>query len=125
MSDYEPEFGQAVFGQPYKQYKVDYWLKDAIGCIRSYLLVTQDKDFYDPFGNTGASFKCDAFEVEAYSWNDEVEQPYNFKWHDLEVSWYKYFGRGMSANRKIKRNEISQMVDECMDEIRRLSEAHK
>jgi hypothetical protein len=115
---YEPELGQVVFGQPYQKYDVDYWLESAITAIRHYLVATKDNDFADPFSNSGGDFTCDAFEVQAYNWNDEVDQPYNFKWRDLQVSWYKYFGRGMSANRKVKRGELLKMVDECIDAIR-------
>lgn len=71
-------------------------------------------EYANPFSNSGETFKCDAFEVEAYSWNDEYEQPYNFKWKDVEISWYKYLGRGMSANREISPELAATMLDECI-----------
>jgi hypothetical protein len=88
--------------------------------IRHYLNIAFDLEG-DPFSNTGADFKCNAFEVESYSWNEDIEQPYNFKWRDLEVSWYKYCGRGMSVNRVPKVREIIEMVHECLDELRRMN----
>ena len=48
------------------------------------------EDYDSPFDNTANKFECDEFTVESYNWDDEVEQPYNFKWKDIEISWYKY-----------------------------------
>ena len=123
---YEPELGQAVFGQPYKQFGVSAQLESAMVAIETRLMLKMgliDKNFMTPFDNSGNSFKCDTFVVEAYSWDDEYDQEWNFKWRDLEVSWYKYLGRGMSANRKVSDKEITEMLDECYDAIRRY-EAH-
>jgi hypothetical protein len=72
-----------------------------------------DKNFESPFANSGNKFYCDTFEAESYSWDDEVDQPWNFKWRDIEVSWYKYFGRGMSVNKNVSDKEIEEMLDEC------------
>jgi len=123
---YEPELGQAVFGQPYKQFGVSAQLESAMVAIETRLMLKMgliDKNFESPFRNTGSKFYCDTFLVEAYSWNDEYDQEWNFKWRDLEVSWYKHLGRGMSANRKVSDKEITEMLDECYDAIRRY-EAH-
>ena len=117
---YEPELGQAIFGRPTKEYKVGWELEGALEMIRHYLNIAFDLEG-DPFSNSGTDFKCNAFEVESYSWSEEVDQPYNFKWRDLEVSWYKYCGRGMSVNRVPKVREIIEMVHECLDELRRMN----
>jgi len=63
------------------------------------------KEIPSPFENTATTWKCDTFEIEAYSWNEDYDQPYNFKYKDIEISWYKYFGRGMSVNKQVKYNE--------------------
>ena len=77
-----------------------------------------------PFDNTGSSFKCDTFEVNAYDWgwdfDDDTVQPYNFKWRDLEVFWYKYLGRDMYTNREISNDEISEMLKECIESLNKL-----
>jgi len=120
---YEPELGQVVFGQPYKQFKISNEFEYALAAIETRLMLRMgqiDKNYESPFRNTGSKFACDTFAVEAYSWNDEVEQKWNFKWRDLEVSWYKYLGRGMSANRKITRREIEEMLDDCYAAIERI-----
>ena len=53
----------------------------------------------NPFDNTGEKFKIDGvFEVEAYNWNDDYKQPYNFKYKNIEISWYKYLGRDTTIN---------------------------
>jgi isocitrate dehydrogenase len=113
---YEPEMGQAIFGQPYRQFKISNELEYALAAIETRLMLRMgqiDKHYESPFRNTGSKFACDTFEVESYSWDDEVDQPWNFKWRDIEVSWYKYFGRGMSVNKNVSDKEIEEMLDEC------------
>jgi len=71
------------------------------------------KEYQSPFSNTGNKFKCDAFEVEAYSWGDD-EQPFNFKWRDVEISWYKWCGRGMSSNVELTPQLAQEMLVDCL-----------
>jgi hypothetical protein len=70
----------------------------------------------NPFQNTGAEYIGKCFVVRAYDWGDD-HQPYNFKWRDIEVSWYKYLGRGMEASRKVAPSEVKQLLRECMHEL--------
>lgn len=70
-----------------------------------------------PFGNTGNEFKNDVFEVQAYNWDDDYEQPYNFKWKDVEISWYKHLGRGTTINKKINHHKAIEMFDECIKSL--------
>lgn len=118
MPDFQPELGQALFGQPYKHYEVpDIW--EAALTLLSYRLervmwnVTQ-KDYSSPMSNSGQRFDCPTFSAHAYSWNDEEEQPWNFRWRDVEISWYKYIGRGMSANKELSPDEASEMLMDCL-----------
>lgn len=76
------------------------------------------EEFDSPFSNTGEQFKNDVFEVEAYSWDDEYDQKYNFKWKDYKVRWYKHCKRDPQANRDITPEECSQMLSECLESIR-------
>lgn len=120
---YEPEIGQAIFGQPSQEYKASELLIAALESIRSELARVywnnNQKKIDDPFGNTGGKYINDVFEVYAYSWDDEVPQPYNFRWKDFDISWYKYLGRGTSTNRKILPQEIEKMLEECLGAIRK------
>lgn len=117
MTNYEPELGQAIFGQPFKQHAVSNIVDAALCRIRDELdrvmWNVNQKEYDSPFGNTGNSFKCETFEVAAYSWGDD-EQPYNFKWRHIEISWYKYLGRGMSSNVEISPDIASEMLDDCL-----------
>jgi hypothetical protein len=122
MSDYQPELGQFCFGQPYQQYGVSELLIAALEYINIELKrvmwnINQEK-YSSPFENTGNHYKNKIFEVYAYSWDDTIEQPYNFKWKDLEISWYKYLGRGISINRLATNDEINQMLNECIESLR-------
>ena len=120
-NDYIPELGQACFGQPYLQHGCSYLCKATLESISSewdrVMWNINQKELPNPFGNTGARWKCDEFEVNAYDWNEDNEQSYNFKWKDIEISWYKYLGRGMSCNRDLTPQEISTMLDACLEAL--------
>jgi len=79
------------------------------------------KHSLNPFDNTAENYKNKIFEVISYDWSEDYEsgiiQPYNFKWRNLEVKWYKYLGRGMECNRQISNDEISTMLNECLESI--------
>lgn len=75
------------------------------------------KEMDSPFSNTANSFKNDVFEVCAYSWDDDYEQPYNFKWRDVEISWYKYLGRDTTINQEIDPKKAIKLFDECIKSL--------
>ena len=111
---YIPELGQAIFGQPHQEFEVpEIWIA-ALQAI-SYQLDTHmwnkhQVEYQDnPFSNSGGEFKNDTFHAVAYSWGDD-EQPYNFKWRDIEISWYKYLSRGTSSNKVL----TPEMANECL-----------
>ena len=120
-----PELGQMFFGQPWKRFTVPPIMEAVLSAISdelSRVMSNIDQQDYDtPFSNTGASFSCPTFTAVAYSWSDE-EQPYNFKHHKsgLEISWYKWFGRGASANMDISPNFSSEILEDCLAAILRI-----
>ena len=120
MSVYTPELGQMVFGQPGHRYVVPAIMDAVLEAIDSELcrvMWNQNQEQYlSPFRNTGNTFKNDVFEVNAYSWGDD-EQPFNFAWKDLRISWYKYLGRGMSANIEISPALASECLEACLASI--------
>lgn len=75
------------------------------------------EEYPSPFDNTSNTFKNDVFEVQAYSWDDEVEQPYNFKCDGIEISWYKYLGRDTTINGEYEPQKIIDMFDKCLQSI--------
>lgn len=111
--NYEPELGQMVFGQPYKELQCPEHVEKALKVL-AYLwdIVSFTKN--NPFYNTGERYDGAVFSVHAYSWAEEEYQQWNFKWKDIEVSWYKYLGRGMSINRKVSKEEIHLMLGQCI-----------
>lgn len=121
---YEPELGQAVFGQPWKEYDCPEWLIAMLDYLNKELERVMwnrhQEEYLSPFSNTGNEFKCDTFHVQAYSWDEEQDQPYNFKWKDVEISWYKYLGRGTTVNQKIGFNKANKMFEQCLNSIRRM-----
>lgn len=101
---FRPEFGQMLFGQPSQSFAAPEILEAVFGRIDDELSrvmwnVNQE-EYASPFSNSGNRFECDTFKVHAYDWGSD-DQPWNFAWRDLRVSWYKYMGRGMSANMEV------------------------
>ena len=121
MAGYVPELGQAAFGQPHQAYEVPEIMVAVLTLISHEVdrltWNIHQEEIPSAFSNSGGAFSCDTFAVEAYSWNDEVEQPWNFKCGDLEISWYKYMGRGMSANRDISPDDASAVLRKCLDAL--------
>jgi len=122
VNEYEPELGQLVFGQPWKQFEASNLVVAVLDLINRELCRIQwnihQKEYDSPFHNTGSRFQCDSFEVNAYDWGDD-EQTYNFKWQDVEISWYKYHGRGETVNQDISPDKVNEMLDDCMNALKR------
>lgn len=121
---YEPELGQMVFGQPCQELKCPEWLLSYLIRIEEALCrVRGNIDgglfYYSPFDNTGNAFANEVFAVQAYSWDEDEEQEWNFKWRDLRVSWYKHLRRGTSINRIPSHEEAVEMLTECLESLER------
>lgn len=118
-----PELGQMMFGQPTQTYAVpDIWEAALEMLGHEVWRVENNRGNQDanPMSNSGHRFDCDKFSAHAYSWDDEEDQPWNFKWRDVRISWYKYCGRGMSANMDLTPDMASEMLIECLAATRAL-----
>ena len=117
------ELGQAIFGQPVQEYDCPLPIIALLEGIDSELdrvmWNNTQEDYPSPFSNTGNKFKNDTFEVEAYSWDDD-RQEYNFKYKDIQISWYKYLGRGTTINREVTPAEAFEMYEDCISSIKSL-----
>ena len=90
------------------------------------------QETYDsPFNNTSNSFKLGNFEIQAYNWNDEESQDYNFIYRvdktkanmpDLKISWYKYLGRDTTINQEIDSNVMVQIFDDIIEQLHKYEE---
>lgn len=78
------------------------------------------EEYSSPFRNTGERFECDTFAVEAYNWDESTDQPWNFKWRDVEIDWYKHVRRGATINQELSYERGVQMLDECLAAVRAL-----
>lgn len=110
---YEPELGQALFGQPHQNYAADELCEACMAVVGALL---EAKLNLHPMENSGDKFDCDVFSAHAYSWGDD-EQPWNFKWRNFRVSWYKYLGRGMTMNMPLSADMAAEMLAECIGAI--------
>lgn len=84
------------------------------------------EEYDSPFENTGNTFETDVFKVQAYDWNDDVKQDYNFIYYvdrtksnlqHIKISWYKYLGRDTTINQEIDSSIIVDMFDNCLKSI--------
>ena len=119
---YEPELGQAIFGQPTQQFSCPEIMDACLLAISNELhrvLWNLRQDQLSPFSNSSDAFKCAVFGVWAYSWSDD-ELPYNFCHPEtgLKISWYKYFGRGMSVNMAVTPELANTVLESCLTAIR-------
>lgn len=119
------ELGNIMFNTNVNQiYNCPNYIEAFLNTIKEFLNIKMwnkyQKEYDSPFDNTGSSYKNDTFEVEAYSWDDDYEQPYNFKYKDIEISWYKYLGRDMTINKKVTPDEAIKMFDDCINSLQNI-----
>ena len=72
----------------------------------------------NPFDCGSEYYEGKYFTIYPYSYDEDNIQYYNFKWRDIEISWYKHIGRGVCVNRsEIGREEFLEMTRECVSEL--------
>lgn len=76
------------------------------------------KKYESPFDNTENKFFNKVFQVQAYEWNEDIEQQFNFKYKDIKISWYKYLGRDTTINKEITPEEAADMFNDCIDSLK-------
>ena len=96
-------------------------LRDIARKLNIVMWNSKQKEYDSPFENTGNDFMCDTFEVHAYNWNEDINQPYNFKCGDIEISWYKYLGRGCTMNNKWSQSTMIEMYNKCMKALDKIN----
>lgn len=116
------ELGNLMFNtNKNQQYECPRWivalLKELDNQLDRVMWNNTQKEYPSPFENTANSFKNDVFEVQAYNWSEDIEQPYNFKCGDIEISWYKYLGRDTTINDEYEPQVIIDMFNKCLQSI--------
>jgi hypothetical protein len=127
MTDYQPELGQLVYGQPFLQYEMPQHVEDMLRVLGDTIAELEFTGVDNsPCNNSGERFTCDLFEMHAYSWSDDGQE-YNFLYkgnnQPLEIergdqfkaSWYKYLGRGSTVNCDINTVEMYYIFSDCME----------
>lgn len=116
------ELGNLMFNTNKNQcYECPYWfvvLLSELGNQLERVMHNMGEKYYDnPFENTANSFENNIFKVQAYSWNDDEVQPYNFKCDNVKVSWYKYLGRDTTINEEYDVEFLVNIFNKCLDSI--------
>jgi hypothetical protein len=81
----------------------------------------------------GQDFENDVFLMHSFCWCEREECKWcngkapNFlhKKSGFSLTWYKYIGRDMRANRTIKRREIRKILRECLSSLPKLPRKEK
>ena len=73
----------------------------------------------DYLGAGQYGFKNNTFEMREYDWQDyEEDDPNadlpNFKYQDLEITWYKHISRGTETNKDITISEFAVILTNCL-----------
>jgi len=117
---YEPEMGQAIFGNPMGFYECP----EFVGALLKYLLEEIERVYWNvnqKEWDKNEDPKIKGIEFNSYYWGDneeEGEKP-NFKFKSVEIRWYKYVGRGMSLNKEMSEKQWRQWFDKCLKVIRK------
>ena len=119
----ELELGNLMFNTNKNQtYSCPDWvvalLRDLSRTLSRIKYNMQQTEYDSPFDNTGNVYYNDTFEVQSYNWDDDVSQPYNFKWKDVEISWYKYLGRDTTINAVYDATYLIQMYNDCIKSLK-------
>ena len=71
-----------------------------------------------PFINSGLKYENDTFSVNAYIWDEDDNTP-NFVYKDINVYWYKHYGRGLyvTAGHEISLEDLCSMNEDCIKAI--------
>jgi len=115
---YEPELGQMAFGNPPSEF-VATWATNMLQVISDAIGKSQDTPDDDSYGY---NYENDVFVMRKYYWGEEDDKAsapnFLYKKTGLEIRWYKYIGRGMSANvEKIPDNWDDILID-CLVSIK-------
>ena len=123
MKPFTPQIGQFLYGQSWQPWDCP----EYIVALLRYLDYEMDRVWrnnsiqYDsPFDNSGnvIGYRNDVFEVHAYDWGEE-QQGFNFKYEDIEISWYKGLGRATTINRLVTPDEMVVMFSRCLESVRK------
>lgn len=121
------ELGNLIFNEHNKNqfYDCPDWIIALLSHLHDKLCVVMwnknQKEYDSPFYNTSNNFIGKNFEVHAYNWNEDVDIPYNFKCGDIEISWYKRLGRDTTINGEYSPEQIIEMFNICLNEIREMN----
>jgi len=80
-----------------------------------------DAHHSNPCNNTGAVFTNSVFTLRAYDWSDNPDNGVNFKFGDIEVSWYKHIHRGCAGNKaaaEVSLEEAVEILNVCLTSLR-------
>ena len=120
------ELGNLMFNQNKNQaYDCPEYVIDLLRGIESRLeriyWNNNQEELESPFQNTGNEMTIGNMIIRAYNWNEDTATDYNFKYNDLEISWYKYLGRdttiNIDPNSEGFNDKIIEYYNECLELI--------
>lgn len=121
MSSFNPELGQALFGNPTGSYALPEYVEALFFHIlseisRVYWNLNQESWSCRYTSDPGIP----GLTVRPYYWGEDEDESVkpNFVFSDVEIRWYKYTGRGMSCSHELTEKEWVKWFDACIKVIR-------
>lgn len=100
-----------------KQINVTDYVLNGLKYLGAAIANSQKMD--NPCDNSASHFENSTFIMKGYSWDDEDDNDFNFKYNDFEVVWYKYIGRGTYQNQEISFAEWDEMFQKCLNSLKK------
>jgi hypothetical protein len=126
---YEPELGQAIFGNPTGDHALPAMVSLAFEGIRGDIEIAYWNRFQREFepGLPLVKGEIPGIAWRPYWWGDEdapeASLP-NLTFEDVEIRWYKHFGRGMSCNVEMTPDRWFAFIARMKHHISRISMDH-
>lgn len=127
LKPYEPELGQWAFGAPTGEFELGELEDWVVSSLRTIATLTKVKELGRNYGGHAVNFQNGVFEMRNYHWCTESCPPEpedcsdaalpNFKSGDVEIRWYKHLGRGVSVNREVTREELTEVFQRCRESL--------
>lgn len=120
------EVGQILFSPNWQRHDCPEWVIALIkhmGDRLETVMWNRNQQKYEAPFHWGGYFLHDVFEIRGFRYSDDTPdgvddpQPYNFKWGDVEINWYKHLGRGTTINQDLAPEKGITMLNECLAAI--------
>lgn len=123
---YQPELGQAFFGNPWGEYETP----EYVDALLDTLVAEMERVHWNTKQQKLNEYVTHWFgraEMRSYFWGEDAEQAAlpNFAFDGVEIRWYKYRGRGQTSNVEMDPAGWVDWFNRCLAEIRSIDTGYE